>query len=94
MLDQAHISTLVKKVMKKISNLNLVILIVIISKHKNIFAKGYTPNWPEEIFVIKTVKKAALWKLVINDLNGEETVVNFFEKNCKNQIKQHLELKK
>ena len=27
-----------------------------ISKHKNIFAKGYTPNWSEEIFVIKTVK--------------------------------------
>ena len=26
---------------------------VIISKFKNIFAKGYTPNWYEEIFVIK-----------------------------------------
>ena len=24
-----------------------------ISKHKNIFAKGYTPNWYEEVFVIK-----------------------------------------
>ena len=24
-----------------------------ISKYKNIFAKGYTPNWPEEVFVIK-----------------------------------------
>ena len=24
-----------------------------ILKHKNIFAKGYTPNWCEEIFVIK-----------------------------------------
>ena len=27
-----------------------------ISKYKNIFAKGYTPNWSEEIFVIKKVK--------------------------------------
>ena len=27
-----------------------------ISKYKNIFAKGYTPNWPEEVFVIKKVK--------------------------------------
>ena len=27
-----------------------------ISKHKNIFAKGYTPNWSEEVFVIKNVK--------------------------------------
>ena len=27
-----------------------------ISKHKNIFAKGYTPNWSEEMFVIKKIK--------------------------------------
>ena len=26
---------------------------VTISKYKNIFAKGYTPNWSEEVFVIK-----------------------------------------
>ena len=26
------------------------------SKYKNIFAKGYTPNWSEEVFVIKKVK--------------------------------------
>ena len=27
-----------------------------ISQYKNIFAKGYTPNWSEEVFVIKKVK--------------------------------------
>ena len=27
--------------------------IEIISKYKNIFAKGYVPNWSGEIFVIK-----------------------------------------
>ena len=27
-----------------------------ISKYKNIFAKGYVPNWSEEVFVIKKVK--------------------------------------
>ena len=27
-----------------------------ISKYKNIFAKGYTPNWFEEVFVIKKVE--------------------------------------
>ena len=27
-----------------------------ISKYKNIFAKGYTLNWSEEVFVIKEVK--------------------------------------
>ena len=29
---------------------------VIIPKYRNIFAKRYTPNWPEEAFVIKKVK--------------------------------------
>ena len=29
-----------------------------ISKYKNIFAKGYTPNWLEEIFVISKIKNA------------------------------------
>ena len=32
-----------------------------ISKYKNIFAKGYTPNSSEEAFVIKKVKNAAPW---------------------------------
>ena len=27
-----------------------------ISKYKNIFTKGYTPNWSDEVFVIKKVK--------------------------------------
>ena len=27
-----------------------------IRKHKNIFAKGYTPNWSEEVFVINKIK--------------------------------------
>ena len=27
-----------------------------ISKYKNMFAKGYTPNWSEEVFVISKIK--------------------------------------
>ena len=42
-----------------------------ISKYKNIFAKDYTPNWSEEIFVIKDIKNTVPWTYVINDLNGE-----------------------
>ena len=30
-----------------------------ISKFKNALTKGYTPNWSEEIFIIKKIKK--LW---------------------------------
>ena len=40
-----------------------------ISKYKNIFAKGYTPNWSEEIFVISKIKNTVPWTYVINDLN-------------------------
>ena len=54
--------------------------IVRISKCKIIFAKGYSPNWSEEVFVIKKVKNTVPWTYVINDLNGEEIVGTFFEK--------------
>ena len=50
-----------------------------ISKYKNIFAKGYPPNW-SEVFVIKKVKNRALWTYFINDLNGEEIIGTFYEK--------------
>ena len=32
-----------------------------ISKYKNIFAKGYTSNWSEEVFVIKEIKNTVPW---------------------------------
>ena len=51
--------------MIKILNLKLVMKIL------NIFAKGYTPNWSEEIFVIKEIKNTVSWTYVVNDLNGE-----------------------
>ena len=51
-----------------------------ISKYKNIFAKGYTPNWSEEVFVIKKVKNTVPWTYVIDDLNGEEIMGTFYEK--------------
>ena len=50
-----------------------------ISKHKNAFAKGYTPNWSEEVFVIKKVKNALPWTYVMSDLNGEEIAGTFYE---------------
>ena len=49
-------------------------VIVRISKYKNIFAKVYTPNWSEEVFMIKKVKNTVPWTYVISDINGEEIV--------------------
>ena len=56
-----------------------------ISKYKNIFAKGYTPNWSEEVFVIKKVKNTVPWTYIINDLNGEKIVATFYEKELHQQ---------
>ena len=49
-----------------------------ISKYKNIFAKGYVPNWSEEIFIIKKIQNTGPWTYVINDLNGEEIIGTFY----------------
>ena len=51
-----------------------------ISKYKNIFAKGYAPNWSEEVFVVNKIKNTVLWTYVINDLNGKEIIGSFYEK--------------
>ena len=51
-----------------------------ISKYKNIFAKRYTTNWSEEVFVIKKVKNKVPWTYVIDNLDGEEIIGIFYEK--------------
>ena len=50
-----------------------------ISKYKNIFAKGYMPNWSEKIFVMKKIKNTVPWTYIINDLNREEIIGTFYE---------------
>ena len=59
-----------------------------ISKYNNIFAKGYTPNWPKEIFVISKIKSTVPWTYVVIDLNVEEITGTFRRKNCRRQIKK------
>ena len=51
-----------------------------ISKYKNIFAKGYTYNWSEEVFVVNKVQNTVPWTNLINELNGEEIKGTFYEK--------------
>ena len=43
-----------------------------ISEYKNIFAKGYTPNWSEEVVVVNKFKNTVSWTYAISDLNGEK----------------------
>ena len=65
-----------------------------ISKYKNIFAKGYMLNWPEEIFTIKKVKNTVPWRYVINDLNGEEITGTFYEKELQKTNQQKFRVEK
>ena len=51
-----------------------------IFKYKNIFAKGYIPNWSEEVFIISKIKNTVPWTYVIDDLNSEEIIGTFYEK--------------
>ena len=48
-----------------------------ISKYKNIFAKGYTQNWSEEVFVVSKIKNAVPWRYVISDVNDEPIAGSF-----------------
>ena len=65
-----------------------------ISKHKNTFAKGYTPNWSEEVFVIKKVKSTVPWTYVIHDLNGDEIIGTFYEKELQKTNQQKFRIEK
>ena len=65
-----------------------------ISKHKNIFAKSYVPNWSEEVFVIKKVKSTVPWTYVISDLKGEEIVGTFCEKEFQKTNQKEFRVEK
>ena len=65
-----------------------------ISKYKNIFAKGYMPNWSEEVFIIKKVKNTIPWTYVINDLNGEEITGTFYEKELHKTNQEEFKIEK
>ena len=65
-----------------------------ISKYKNIFAKSYTPNWSEDVFVIKKVKNAVPWTYVIKDLTDEEIIGTFYEKELQKANQEEFRIEK
>ena len=65
-----------------------------IFKYKNIFTKGYTPNCSGEVFVIKKVKNTVPWTYVINDLNSEEIIGTFYEKELQKTNQQEFRIEK
>ena len=65
-----------------------------ISKYKNIFAKGYMPNWSEEAFVVDKIKNTVSCTYVINDLNGEEITGTFYENELQKTNQKEFRIEK
>ena len=51
-----------------------------ISKFKNIFAKGYTPNWSKEIFIVDKINDTVPYTYNFKDLNDEEIIGSFYDR--------------
>ena len=65
-----------------------------ISKHKNIFAEGYVPNWSEEVFIVNEIKNTVPWTYTISDLNGEPITGTFYEKELQKTNQKEFRIEK
>ena len=61
-----------------------------ISKYKNIFAKGYTPNWSEEVFVISKIKIQLHGHMLLMISMVKKLLEHFMKRNYKRLIKKNL----
>ena len=52
------------------------------------------PNWPVEVFVVKKVRNTVPWTYVINDLNGEEIIGTFYEKELQKTNQKEFRIEK
>ena len=65
-----------------------------ISKYKNIFAKGYTQNWSEEVFVVSKIKDTVPWTYVISDFSSEPITGSFYEKELQKTSQEKFRIEK
>ena len=56
------------------------------SKFKNIFAKGYIPNWSKEIFIVDKINDTVPYTYNIKDLNDEEIIGSFYDRELQKSI--------
>ena len=52
------------------------------------------PNWSEEVFIISKIKNTVPWTYVVNDLNGEEIIRTFYEKELQKTNQQEFRIEK
>ena len=65
-----------------------------ISKKKELFEKGYTTRWTEEIFTITKIKRTSPITYKIVDLNGEEIQGTFYEPERQKTSQQLFRIEK
>ena len=65
-----------------------------ISKYKNIFAKGYVPNWSEEVFIVNEIKNTVPWTYTISDLNNKPITGTFYEKELQKTNQKEFRIEK
>ena len=73
--------------MLELGNINTFLL-------KDILSQGYTPNWPEEVFVVSKIKNTVPWTYVASDLNGEEITECFYEKELQKTSQEKFRIEK
>ena len=64
------------------------------SKYKNIFAKGYSPNWSKEVFISSKIDNTVPWTYAISDMNGEDITGSFYEKELQSTNQQKYRIEK
>ena len=52
------------------------------------------PSWSEEVFVVSKIRNAVPWVYVINDLNGEEIIETFYEKELQKTNQKEFRIEK
>ena len=57
-----------------------------ISKFKNIFAKGSTPSWSREIFIVYKINDTVPYTYNIKDLNDEGIIDSFYDRELQKSI--------
>ena len=65
-----------------------------IEKYKNIFAKEQAPNWSEKKFIVRKSRNTVPWTYVFSDLNGEEIIGTFYEKELQKTNQQEFRIEK
>ena len=58
------------------------------------FAKGYTQNWSEEVFVVSKIMDTVPWTYLISNLNGEPITGSIYEKELRKTSQEKFRIEK